>query len=110
MNPVPRMIPAAKHFTITKRSRSGLKAGIERDTKGKLTPIMLVNNIANIDIIFSGRAFSLLLHLFEDSLSQSASAFDVKRVIKMKIIEITLCMVTELAIKWNLTSVLCSLN
>jgi hypothetical protein len=34
----------------------------------------------------------------------------VKRVIKMKIIEITLCMVTELAIKWNLTSVLCSLN
>ncbi|KAL2494055.1 Uncharacterized protein Fot_37812 [Forsythia ovata] len=30
MNPVPKMIPAAKHLTITNRLRSGLRAGIER--------------------------------------------------------------------------------
>lgn len=71
---------------------------MERDTKGKLTPIMLVTNIANIAMILRDRAFSLLLQVFVLSLSQSARAWDVKRVIKMKIMEINFCLVTRLAI------------
>ena len=78
-----------------KRSPSGLKAGIERVTKGKHTPITLVAKIENMAITFRGWAFSLLLQLFVDSLSQSASACDVKKVIKMKTMKIALCMVTE---------------
>lgn len=92
------MIPAAKHFTITNRFPSGLKAGTERDTKGRHTPIMLVTNIENIAMILSDRAFSLLLQLFVLSLSQSARACDVKRVIKIKTMEINFCLVIGLAI------------
>lgn len=99
------MIPAAKHFTIMKRSFSGLKAGIERVTKGKHTPIMLVTKIAKMDMILRVWAFSLLLHLSDDSDSQSATAWDVNRVMKMKMIEITLSRVTELvAIEINYLS------
>lgn len=61
MNPVARIIPAAKDFAITKMFRSGLRAGMERVTRGKHTPIMLVTRIETMAMILSGCALCLLL-------------------------------------------------
>lgn len=98
MNPVPRMIPAAKHFTIMKRSFSGLRAGTERVTKGRVMPIMLEAKMVNMAMIFRGRAFFLLLQLFLDSASQSAVAWGVRRVKIIKKTKIVLNRVSEVAI------------
>ena len=61
MNPVARMIPAANDLTITKRLRSGLSAGIDRVTRGKHTPIMLVTRMDIMAMILSVKALDLLI-------------------------------------------------
>lgn len=71
MNPVARMIPAAKDLTITKRFRSGCKAGMERVTRGKHTPIMLVTRMETIAMILRGRARFLSLQELLDSVVHS---------------------------------------
>lgn len=63
MKPVPRIIPAANALTITKRLRSGLNADIERVTRGKHTPIMLVTKMETMAMIFKVKALDLLLHV-----------------------------------------------
>lgn len=71
MNPVARIIPAANALTTTNRLRSGLRAGIERVTSGKQTPIMLVMRMEKIAIIFRGKARFLLLQVLFVSSSHS---------------------------------------
>lgn len=56
MNPVARIIPAANALTTTNRLRSGLRAGIERVTSGRQTPMMLVMRMEKIAIILRGKA------------------------------------------------------
>jgi hypothetical protein len=74
MNPVARMIPAAKALTITKRLRSGCKAGIERVKRGALTPIMLVTKIETMAIIFRVKALALSLQELVSSTHPSFTA------------------------------------
>lgn len=86
------MIPAAKHLTITNRFRSGCRAGIERVTSGKHTPIMLVTRIEKMAMIFRGRALDLLMQP-PDSVPQSSDSERVwsgKRAMKMKRVEMSL--------------------
>lgn len=61
MNPVARMIPEAKALMMMKRLRSGLRAGTERVTRGRETPMMLVMRIEAMPMSFNGRALVLLL-------------------------------------------------
>ena len=98
MNPVPRMMPAAKHFTIMKRLFSGLRAGTERVTKGRDMPIMLAAKMVNMAMIFRGRAFFLLLQLLLDSASNSDVAWGVRRVKIIKKTKVVLNRVSEVAI------------
>lgn len=93
MNPVASMIPEAKALTMTKRLRSGPKAGIAREKRGKHTPIMLVTRMEAMAMSLRGRAADLLLHLFLLSDWQSSdceTACDVKMEMRMKMMEMSL--------------------
>ena len=99
MNPVARMIPEANALTMMNRLRSGLKAGIEREKRGKHTPIMLVTNIEAMAISLSGSAADLLLQLLLLSDSHSSdceAACEVKMVMRMK--KIGMSFISELPI------------
>lgn len=61
INPVAKMMPEAKALTITKRLRSGLRAGMERVIRGRHTPMMLVTRIVAMPMIFKDKALDLLL-------------------------------------------------
>lgn len=63
MNPVARIIPEAKALTIAKRSRSGRRAGIDREKSGAQTPKKLVARIAAIAMILRGSALAWLTQL-----------------------------------------------
>lgn len=94
MNPVARIIPAAKDFTITNKLLSGLRAGTERVTRGKQTPIMLVTRMETMAMIFRGNAFDLLLHESSESASHSSETAErtcvVEKERRMKKMEMSL--------------------
>ena len=94
MNPVARIIPAAKDFTITNKFLSGLRAGTERVTRGKQTPIMLVTRMETMAMIFRGNAFDLLLHESSESASHSSETTErtcvVEKERRMKKMEMSL--------------------
>lgn len=93
MNPVARMIPEAKALTMMNRLRSGAKAGIEREKRGKHTPIMLVTKMEAMAMSLRGSAADLLLQLFWLSdwhPSDCATACDMKMEMRMKKLEMSL--------------------
>ena len=89
INPVAKMMPEAKALTITKRLRSGLRAGTERVIRGKHTPMMLVMRIVAMPMIFKLRALDLLLQGLFVSSSHCDKAFVHRNNIMIKKIEIT---------------------
>lgn len=93
MNPVARIIPAAKALTTTKRFLSGCRAGIERVKSGKQTPIMLVIKIVTIAMILRGNAADLSLQELVSSPHSSSDcerAWGVKMEMMMKKMEMSL--------------------
>lgn len=81
MNPVARIIPAAKALTTTKRFLSGCRAGIQRVNSGKQTPIMLVIKIVTMAMILRGNAADLSL---QELVSSPHSSSDFERAWGMK--------------------------
>ncbi|MCD9644217.1 hypothetical protein HAX54_032365 [Datura stramonium] len=84
MKPVARIIPAANALTITKRLRSGLRAGIECVTSGRHTPIMLVIKMDIMAMIFKDNALDLLTHELSSSAPQSDCTPRAKIEMRMK--------------------------
>lgn len=90
MKPVASMMPAAKDLTMRNRFLSGCSAGIERVTRGKHTPIMLVTRMETMAMILRGNALALSLQELMDSVPHSSDtekAWGVKvekRMMKME--------------------------
>lgn len=87
INPVAKMMPEAKALTITKRLRSGLRAGMERVIRGRHTPMMLVTRIAAMPMIFKGKALDLLLQGLLVSSSHCDKALVHRNTMKMMTVE-----------------------
>lgn len=87
MKPVARIIPDAKHLTITNKLLSGVRAGIERVNKGEHTPIILEINMEKMAMILRGKAFSLLVQpsvsvLHSSGTTESACGVKMQMMIK----------------------------